>query len=152
MGEQTEPQPGWITVGKVVRVPDGDTVDVEIRRRVRVRLLGCWAAESRRDPRIKNRIDRDAAKLRGIAAKEHLTRVALGKRCVVMIPTRADDDETSDVGDVFSLSRALGRVWVDGQDLSELLPIAAQGSDALRSLRLSLRERRQGRWASDRTG
>ncbi len=121
MGENTEPQPGWITVGKVVRVPDGDTVDVEIRRRVRVRLRDCWAEESRRDPRIKNRIDRDAAKLRGIAAKEHLRRVALGKRCVLMIPTQTDgDDTTSDVGDVFSLSRALGRVWVDGQDLSEL--------------------------------
>ena len=121
MGENTEPQPGWITVGKVVRVPDGDTVDVEIRRRVRVRLLGCWAAESRRDPRVKNRIDREAAKLRGIAAKEHLRRVALGKRCVLMIPTQADGDETtSDIGDVFSLSRALGRVWVDGKDLSEL--------------------------------
>ena len=121
MGENTEPQPGWTTVGEVVAVPDGDTVYVEIRRRVRVRLLGCWAAESRRDPRIKSDIDRDAAKLRGIAAKEHLTRIALGKRCVLMIPTQTDGDETtSDVGDVFSLSRALGRVWVDGQDLSEL--------------------------------
>ena len=121
MGEQTEPQPGWTTVGEVVAVPDGDTVYVEIRRRVRVRLLGCWSAESRRDPRIKSDIDREAAKLRGIAAKEHLTRIALGKRCVLMIPTQTDGEEiSSDVGDVFSLSRALGRVWVDGQDLSEL--------------------------------
>ena len=121
MGENKEPQPGWITVGKVVRVKDGDTVKVRIAREIDVRLLGCWAAESRRDPRILNHIDRDAAKLRGIAAKEHLTRIALGKRCVLMIPTQTDGDETtSDVGDVFSLSRALGRVWVDGQDLSEL--------------------------------
>ena len=121
MGEQTEPQPGWITVGKVVKVKDGDTVKVRITREIDVRLLGCWAAESRRDPRIKSRIDRDAAKLRGIAAKEHLTRIALGKRCVLMIPTQTDGEEiASDVGDVFSLSRALGRVWVDGKDLSEL--------------------------------
>ncbi len=122
MGENEEPQPGWITVGKVVRVKDGDTVKVRITREFDVRLLGVWAPESRRDPRIKNRIDQDAAKLRGIAAKEHLTRVALGKRCVVMIPTQTDGDDetTSDVGDVFSLSRALGRVWVDGKDLSEL--------------------------------
>lgn len=122
MGENEEPQPGWITVGKVVRVKDGDTVKVRITREIDVRLLGVWAPESRRDPRIKNRIDQEAAKLRGIAAKEHLTRVALGKRCVVMIPTQTDGDDetTTDVGDVFSLSRALGRVWVDGQDLSEL--------------------------------
>ena len=121
MGENNEPQPGWTTVGKVVAVKDGDTVEIEVRRRIRVRLLDCWSAESRRDPRIKNRIDRDAAKLRGIAAKEHLTRIALGKRCVLMIPTQTDGDETtSDVGDVFSLSRVLGRVGVDGTDLAEL--------------------------------
>ena len=122
MGEQTEPQPGWTTVGEVVAVPDGDTVEIEVRRRIRVRLLDCWSAESRRDPRIKSDIDREAAKLRGIAAKEHLTRVALGKRCTLTIPTHTDDegDTTSDIGDVFSLSRALGRVWVDGKDLSEL--------------------------------
>ena len=121
MGEQTEPQPGWITVGEIVAVKDGDTVKVRITREIDVRLVGCWADESRRDPRIKSDIDREAAKLRGIAAKEHLRRVALGKQCVLMIPTQTDGDETtSDVGDVFSLSRALGRVWVDGQDLSEL--------------------------------
>ena len=121
MGENKEPQPGWITVGKVVKVKDGDTVKVRITREIDVRLLGCWSEESRRDPRIKNRIDRDAAKLRGIAAKEHLTRIALGKRCVLMIPTQTDGEEiASDIGDVFSLSRALGRVWVDGKDLSEL--------------------------------
>ena len=121
MGEQTEPQPGWTTVGEVVAVKDGDTVKVRITREIDVRLLDCWSAESRRDPRIKSHIDQDAAKLRGIAAKEHLTRIALGKRCTLTIPTHTDDEETtSDVGDVFSLSRALGRVWVDGQDLSEL--------------------------------
>ena len=121
MGENKEPQPGWITVGEVVAVPDGDTVRIRLTREIDVRLLGCWAAESRRDPRIKSHIDQGAAKLRGIAAKEHLTRIALGKRCVLMIPTQTDGDETaSDVGDVFSLSRALGRVWVDGKDLSEL--------------------------------
>ena len=122
MGEQQEPQPGWTTIGEVVAVPDGDTVKVRITREIDVRLLGVWAPESRRDPRIKSDIDRDAAKLRGIAAKEHLTRVALGKRCTLMIPAHTDDedDTASDVGDVFSLSRALGRVWVDGKDLSEL--------------------------------
>ena len=121
MGETQEPQPGWTTVGEVVAVPDGDPVDIEVPRRIRVRLRGCWAAESRRDPRIKSQIDQDAAKLRGIAAKEHLTRVALGKRCTLTIPTQTDEEgTTSDIGDVFSLSRALGRVWIDGQDLSEL--------------------------------
>ena len=121
MGENTEPQPGWITVGEVVRVKDGDTVKVRITREIDVRLLDCWSAESRRDPRIESDIDKEAAKLRGIAAKEHLRRVALGKQCTLMIPTHVDGEGViTDIGDVFSLSRALGRVWVDGKDLSEL--------------------------------
>ena len=121
MGENKEPQPGWTTAGEVVAVKDGDTVRVRLTREFDVRLLGCWADESRRDPRIKSHIDQEAAKLRGIAAREHLTQVALGKRCTVVIPTHADGEGVaSDVGDVFSLSRALGRVWVDGKDLSEL--------------------------------
>ena len=121
MGEHTEPQPGWTTVGEVVAVPDGDTVRVRITRELDVRLPDCWAEESRRDPRIKNHIDQEAAKLRGIAAAEHLRRVALGKRCTLQILTHTDATETtSDVGDVFSLSRVIGRVWVGGKDLSEL--------------------------------
>ena len=121
MGEQTEPQPGWTTVGEVVAVKDGDTVKVRITREIDVRLLDCWSAESRRDPRIKSHIDQEAAKLRGIAAKEHLRRVALGKQCTLMIPTHVDGEGViTDVSDVFSLSRALGRVWVDGKDISEL--------------------------------
>jgi hypothetical protein len=54
MGENKEPQPGWTTAGEVVAVKDGDTVRVRLTREFDVRLLDCWAAESRRDPRIKS--------------------------------------------------------------------------------------------------
>jgi hypothetical protein len=54
MGENKEPRPGWTTAGEVVAVKDGDTVRVRLTREFDVRLLDCWADESRRDPRIKS--------------------------------------------------------------------------------------------------
>lgn len=41
------PSPSWTTRAKVLRVIDGDTVEVEIRRTVRVRMLGCWSPEKK---------------------------------------------------------------------------------------------------------
>jgi len=41
------PSLGWTTRASIERVIDGDTLDVTICRRVRVRLLDCWAPELR---------------------------------------------------------------------------------------------------------
>ena len=117
MGET--PDPGWTTRGIISRVIDGDTVEVTIKRTIRVRLQDCWAAEKRLDPSLPP-IDREAAKLRGIAAAEHLRRIAEGHECTLHVPTHPADGETQDIGDSFSMGRAVGRVWVDRQDLSEL--------------------------------
>ena len=117
MGET--PDPGWTTRGIISRVIDGDTVEVTVKRTLRVRLKDCWAAEKRLDPSLPP-IDREAAKLRGIASAEHLRRVADGRMCTLHIPTHPADGETQDIGDSFSMGRAVGRVWIDGQDLSEL--------------------------------
>ena len=117
MGET--PDPGWTTRGIISRVIDGDTVEVTIKRTIRVRLQDCWAAEKRLDPSLPP-IDREAAKLRGIAAAEHLRRIAEGHECTLHVPTHPADGETQDIGDSFSMGRAVGRVWVNRQDLSEL--------------------------------
>lgn len=100
------PPHGWSTPCKVVNVVDGDTVDVEVRRVIRIRLLDCWADETR---------TRNAdQKQRGLAAKEHLRAVADGRDATLFVPG----------GDVLkdrlTLDRVLGRVWVGGEDLSEL--------------------------------
>ena len=42
-----KPPEGFTTKATVVRVIDGDTVDVSITRRLRVRLQDCWAPETR---------------------------------------------------------------------------------------------------------
>ena len=117
MGET--PDPGWTTRGIISRVIDGDTVEVTIKRTLRVRLQHCWAPETRLDPSLPP-IDREAAKLRGIASAEHLRRIADGRECMLHIPTHLADGETQDIGGSFSMGRAIGRVWINGTDLSEL--------------------------------
>ena len=117
MGET--PAPGWTTRGIISRVIDGDTVEVTIKRTIRVRLQDCWAPETRLDPSLPS-IDREAAKLRGIASAEHLRRIADGRECMLHIPAHLADGETQDIGGSFSMGRAIGRVWINGTDLSEL--------------------------------
>ena len=113
------PQPGWTTRGIISRVIDGDTVEVTITRTIRVRLLDCWAPEKRIDPRLSP-IDQNAAKLRGVAAMAHLQQIAECKLCTLQIPTHPSADATQDVGESFSMGRAVGRVWIDEGDLSEI--------------------------------
>ena len=103
------PEPVWITKATVVNVVDGDTVDVEIRRTIRVRLIDCWAPESRIDKRLPKE-KRAEEKEAGKKSKAALTELALGKRVVLQVTT----DE--DVMKATTLGRVLGKVWLEGDD------------------------------------
>jgi len=105
--EHSAPSPAWTTHAKVVRVIDGDTLEVEISRKLRVRMLDCWAPESRRDPRVSES-QRSAEKAKGQAAKEHLISLANGREVSVSVPMAADGD----VAKAWSLGRVLGHVWL----------------------------------------
>lgn len=101
------PVPSWTTNGVVTRVIDGDTIDVEVTRTIRVRMLDCWAPESHVDSRLP--ADEQAAeKRRGLLSKRNLVALAQGQPVIVQIPTAA----SGDVADVFTFGRALGRVWL----------------------------------------
>lgn len=96
------PRPQITTHATVTNIVDGDTLDVVIQIPVRVRLLDCWAPESR----TKN----DAEKKLGLASKEHIKELApIGAKCVVTFPLD---------GEVLTLGRVLGYVNVNGLDLS----------------------------------
>jgi len=100
---------------KVVRVVDGDTIDVELTRVVRIRLLDCWAPETR---------TRDAQeKLKGFAAKKYLEEYADNRQVKVFIPAKPG----AKVGDSFSFRRALGRVWLNGKTTSLSQTMVAGG-------------------------
>lgn len=99
------PRPGWCTACHVDRVIDGDTVEVVVVRRLRVRLLGCWAPESRT-------LDK-AEKQRGLAAKASLAElVGDGRDARLFVPGHGDD-----LAECLTLGRVLGELWCGGKDV-----------------------------------
>jgi len=101
----SKPQPGYTADCTIYRVIDGDTVELEIKHRIRVRLLNCWAPESRTTDAEE--------KVRGLAAKQHLIDLAkVGAEGTVSIPAGYDLSQTQ------TLNRLLGYVWIKGQDKS----------------------------------
>lgn len=104
------PPLGLTKACQVVSVVDGDTLDVEVRYVVRVRLLDCWAPESR---------TRDACeKQRGLAAKLHLEALAApGSPAVLFVP----GTPSGELAELITLGRVLGHVWIadDPRSLSE---------------------------------
>lgn len=100
---------GLVLPARVVGVVDGDTVEVELRRRVRVRLLDCWAPETH--------TTNQEEKQRGFAAKEYLHNLVNGKDVSLEIELAPDGK----FGDQMTFGRVLGRIEIDGKDVSELM-------------------------------
>lgn len=102
------PQTGWTTKAKVVNVVDGDTVDVEIRRTVRVRLIDCWAPECR----TRNIQE----KVAGIAASNALkTLLPINAEVTLQIPT----NEHTDIAHIITMGRVLGHIWNKDTDVAK---------------------------------
>jgi len=95
------PPIGWTTHATVSRVIDGDTVEVDINRRLVIRLKDCWAPENRTD------IGKAATK----ALEEFL---APGDNVRVHI----DGSDRDMVGDILTFSRFVGDVWRPDTGLS----------------------------------
>jgi endonuclease YncB( thermonuclease family) len=91
--------PAGLTIdGEIVRVIDGDTLILRSSMEYRIRLLDCWAPETR---------TRDAEeKPRGLASKNRMEELApAGETVRVFIPVGHT------AGDSLTFSRVLGRVW-----------------------------------------
>lgn len=97
------PQPAIVLPCEVLSIHDGDTLKVECRFVMDIRLLDCWSPEITGDE-----------KPLGLKAKANLQRLAEGKEGVVTIPLTSDN-----IGKATTLGRILGRVSIDGKDLSE---------------------------------
>jgi len=91
------PSPGLTAKCRVLEVYDGDTLTVELRIPVRVRLLDCWAPELREPG--------------GLESRDHLDDFAALKSGTLWIPW----DDARRAGDVWSFDRVLGHVWIDGE-------------------------------------
>ena len=103
------PEPGWTTKARVVYVLDGDTVEVEVVRKLRIRILDCWAPETRTT-------DLDE-KEKGIVSKEHLQKLLpAGSPVTVAIPSSVDGE----IQDVLTMGRFLAHIWnTDGINVAE---------------------------------
>ena len=110
------PVPSWTTTATVTRVVDGDTIDVEIKRTIRIRLIDCWAPERKLDNRLPKEAQA-AAKKAGLASKAHLTLIAQGQQVIVQIPT----DPNGNFAQSLTLGRVLGQAWLanDSKSLAE---------------------------------
>jgi len=92
-------QPHIVLPCKVVHVHDGDTLTAEVTLRANVRLLDCWAPELR--------------EAGGAESRAKLTELASGKTGLLIIPLG------NDLGDSLTFGRVLGRIEIDGRDVSQ---------------------------------
>lgn len=103
--------------GAVVKVIDGDTLDIEVKRTVRIRLLDLWAAETRTTDEHEKRL--------GTLAKNQLSRTLWeGSDVEFTIPI----DALGKFGDSMSFGRILASVRTkSGVDVAELMRNMGQG-------------------------
>lgn len=100
------PPRGLTVDATIVRVIDGDTVVCRTCVEYHVRLLDCWAPESRTKDK--------AEKTQGLQSKARLQQLATPDAKVrVHIPT------ATDLSDVITLGRVLGRVWPMAGDVPQ---------------------------------
>jgi len=99
-GELVECPPLGLTMdGQVIRVIDGDTIVVRSYVEYHVRLLDCWAPESRtRDLEEKGR---------GLKSKARMIELASEKAVRVNLP-----HSSADLTELTTMGRVLGRVWL----------------------------------------
>ena len=122
-----EPPKGITTDVKVVRVIDGDTVDVAITRTVRVRLLDCWAPETRtKDPEEKAKGYESKKYLHDLLKQVFYNDLAARKQKKVTLFIPAD--EQGELKDNFTFSRVLGRLFINGEDVSERMVEAGKAT------------------------
>ena len=105
-----QPPIGWTTSSKIKRCIDGDTTIVAIEKILNIRLIDCWTPETRtKDLKEKKR---------GLFCKKKLQQFLNNKQNVI---TYIPADQEGQIKDVFSLSRVLGRIFVNEQDISEIM-------------------------------
>lgn len=101
----TTPEVGYTVPIKVSRVIDGDTLEVTVTKKINVRLLDCYM------PEVRGKTNQ-----LGLLAKEYMIRV-LETASEVILHIPGEENLSND----FTFGRVLGRIYVDGEDLSEIM-------------------------------
>lgn len=103
------PEYGQRTTAKVIRVLDGDTVEVEFTQTAIIRLRDCWAPETR----TRNAAEKKA----GLAAKDLLAEAVDGQQVDLFIP----DPKPTVIGEEFTFSRIVADVFYKNENVAEAL-------------------------------
>lgn len=107
-----QPAKGLCVDCTVLRAIDGDTIEVEVKTTLRVRLLDCWCPESRTLDPIE--------KAMGAKAKDAMqVAVAGNPKATLFVPA----SDAKSLLDVTTMGRVLGKVWVEDfeEDLSAMM-------------------------------
>lgn len=117
---------GFRLPAKVDRIVDGDTLELRLERVLKIRLVSCWAPESRTRDEVEKEL--------GLKAKEKLEELLpIGLDVEVEIDIESDEA----FGGRMSFGRILGRVKASGVDVSEFLVglgVAAADRDGCRRI------------------
>lgn len=99
------PNPQLVLRCALLEIHDGDTLTAEVRLRVQVRLLDCWAPELRGPERAA-----------GLASRDHLRAIVgpLPAPARLVIPLGG----TTRLDDLFTFGRILGHMYLDGDPRS----------------------------------
>lgn len=104
-----KPELGWITEGKIVRVLDGDTVEVEITRTLKIRIDDLRCAES--------------DEYGGQEATEFTNALLHDKNVTIQIMT----NNPLKLLDFNSFDRAVGRIWLDETLVRDIIIASGHG-------------------------
>jgi len=104
--EVQRPKHGLSIPVKIVDVYDGDTLTVEIKFKLKVRLLDCWA------PEVRTRNLEE--KKKGLVARDFVRGLALNKEGTLWVPSR----NVKTLGNLFSFDRVLGYIWISDEKKS----------------------------------
>jgi len=111
-----KPPEGFTTKAEVVHVVDGDTVDVVLTRKIRVRLQDCWAPETRTKDIVE--------KQKGLASLSYLATRLAGREVTLFIPS----DEEGEIKDIFTFGRVVGRIFLNENDVSTMMSDAGHAT------------------------
>ena len=118
-----QPRPGVCKTAKVVRVEDADTIEVEIRVKFSIRLIGpggksVYLNSPEKDTEAGQRaIDRVVELLTSDEWLKGVIGSSRFKDVIIFIPER----DPYELMDANSFSRLNGEVWVDGKRLGDIL-------------------------------
>jgi len=99
----TKPRAKIVVPCRVVEIVDGDTLTIETKIRIRVRMKDCWADELHsRYPELR---------VKAQQSKQHLASIALNRDGLLQI----DLDGIDRLDKLFSFGRIIGNVYLKNQ-------------------------------------